>query len=305
MGPLIRRIVAGVATLRPDDPALVAGVRLSARLGAELHLVHVAAPRTPSDSLDLPRRKGILRGMAENVDPGATAARGVVCRVVAGAPERRLPDLAAEAEADLLVLGATRRTVLASAVLGTTADRVIRESRAPILVVREPLPDRPLRVLLTTDLSHHAAVAHARGGALARALSSAGEAETRSLFVEPAVLGELPVTREQADLHVERELLDFLRAEVPPSASTPCFRRGDPAFEIVREAREWSADLLVLGTHGRRGAGRLFLGSVAETVLRLAPCAALVIPPLRTYRMEGDHAGTQLHATQTEAPAGA
>lgn len=59
----------------------------------------------------------------------------------------------------------------------------------------------------------------------------------------------------------------------------------------MREAREWDADLLVLGTHGRRGVQRMFLGSVAETVLQHAPCATLVVPPLRPYRMEARRAG--------------
>ena len=305
MHPLIRRIVAGVATLRPDDPALAAGVRLSARLGAELHLVHVAPPGATSDPLDLPRRKGILCGLAESAAPEAAAAGGVVCRVVAGAPDRRLLDLVDETGAELLVLGATRRSDLASAVLGTTAGRVVRGARTPVLVVRGPLPERPLRVLLTTDLSHHATLAHARGGALARALCAPGEAAMRSLFVEPQVVGELPVAREEARRHAERELLEFLRAEVPPTASEPRLRRGDAAFEIVDEARAWGADLLVLGTHGRRGPERFLLGSVAETVLRYAPCAALVIPPLRPYRLEADHAGAHAHTADAEAHAGA
>ncbi|HEU0298498.1 MAG TPA: universal stress protein, partial [Longimicrobium sp.] len=54
---------------------------------------------------------------------------------------------------------------------------------------------------------------------------------------------------------------------------------GFPAHHILGVAREWGADLVVLGTHGRRGLPRFFLGSVAETVLRKAPCSALVIPP--------------------------
>ena len=303
MRPLIRRIVAGVATPRPDDPALAAGLRLSARLGADLHLVHVVAAAKEARPAGESKTLEVLRDAVESLAPGTTATPRVLCRVVAGVPERQLLDLAAEAEADLLVLGATRRTALASAVLGTTAGHVIRGARAPVLVVREPLPERPLRVLLTTDLSHHSAFAHARGGALARALSAPGEAETRSLFVEPPAMGEIPASREQVHLHAERELVDFLRAEVPPTHSTPRLRRGDPVFEIVGEAREWGADLLVLGTHGRRGVQRLVLGSVAETVLGHAPCAALVIPPLRPYRMEADLAGKHAHAVETVASA--
>jgi nucleotide-binding universal stress UspA family protein len=51
---------------------------------------------------------------------------------------------------------------------------------------------------------------------------------------------------------------------------------GDPAAEIVRWAKGHGPDLLVLGTHGRRGLRRFVLGSVAERVLREAPCPVLV-----------------------------
>ncbi|MFL5381811.1 MAG: universal stress protein [Longimicrobiaceae bacterium] len=299
----IRRLVAGIATLRPDDPALVSALRLSARLGAELHLVHVAAGPAAAGTPE-PRAPGTLREVAESVAPGTMQTGRVHCRVVAGVPERRLLEVAAGADASLLVLGATRRTALASAVLGTTAGHVIRNSPVPVLVVREPLPARPLRVLLTTDLSRHAAFAHVWGGSLARALCAPEEAEMRSLFVTAAVMGELPVARDHADLHAARELLDFLRAEVPPTSSAPRLRRGDVAVEIVREAQEWGADLLVLGTHGRRGVQRMFLGSVAETVLQHVPCAALVVPSLRPYRMEAHRAGAGARGAAT-LPAGA
>ena len=46
---------------------------------------------------------------------------------------------------------------------------------------------------------------------------------------------------------------------------------------VVKEAVDWKADLIVIGTHGRRGAGRLLLGSDAEQVLRLAPVPVLLV----------------------------
>ena len=46
---------------------------------------------------------------------------------------------------------------------------------------------------------------------------------------------------------------------------------------IVRDARKWKADLIVMGTHGRRGINRLMLGSDAETVLRTAQCPVLMV----------------------------
>jgi nucleotide-binding universal stress UspA family protein len=52
---------------------------------------------------------------------------------------------------------------------------------------------------------------------------------------------------------------------------------GDPATQIVRVARQTNAELIVLGTHGRTGLGRLLMGSVAEGVLRQAPCPVLTV----------------------------
>lgn len=46
---------------------------------------------------------------------------------------------------------------------------------------------------------------------------------------------------------------------------------------VVEEARTWRADLIVIGTHGRRGLGRLLLGSGAEQILRLSPVAVLLV----------------------------
>jgi nucleotide-binding universal stress UspA family protein len=52
---------------------------------------------------------------------------------------------------------------------------------------------------------------------------------------------------------------------------------GDPVFQIVEYARLESIDLIVMGTHGRSGVAHLFLGSVAERVVRTAPCPVLTV----------------------------
>ncbi len=52
---------------------------------------------------------------------------------------------------------------------------------------------------------------------------------------------------------------------------------GRAASEIIRTATEWLADVIVVGSHGRRGVGRALLGSVAEGVMRDAPCPILVV----------------------------
>jgi nucleotide-binding universal stress UspA family protein len=54
-------------------------------------------------------------------------------------------------------------------------------------------------------------------------------------------------------------------------------REGKPADQIIAAAREWRADLIVLGTHGRSGVARVILGSTAEGVMRGAPCPVVAV----------------------------
>lgn len=58
-------------------------------------------------------------------------------------------------------------------------------------------------------------------------------------------------------------------------------REGLAAEEIVAEARESGADLIVMGTHGHTGLEHVLLGSVAERTVRLAPCPVLTVKPPR------------------------
>ena len=75
-----------------------------------------------------------------------------------------------------------------------------------------------------------------------------------------------------------RRLIEDFRKRLPPgTAALEFLQVGKPATEIVDAAREWPADLVVIGSHGRGGIKRALLGSVAEHVMRQAPCPVLVV----------------------------
>ncbi len=79
----------------------------------------------------------------------------------------------------------------------------------------------------------------------------------------------------------EEKKLEALLGEVHQSG-TPArslFKKGVPYREISLAAKEISADLIVIGTHGRTGLDRLMMGSVAERVIRGAPCPVLLVKP--------------------------
>jgi nucleotide-binding universal stress UspA family protein len=78
----------------------------------------------------------------------------------------------------------------------------------------------------------------------------------------------------------QQKLWDDLRRVRSPDPAVPVDYRlaeGDPATEIVRAATDTRCDLIVLGTHGRTGLARLLMGSVAEQVVRKAPCPVLTV----------------------------
>ena len=82
---------------------------------------------------------------------------------------------------------------------------------------------------------------------------------------------------EEADRDYWRSQLEQIRPTDPRIAVRHVFLVGDPAAEIVRYGRDANVNLIVMGTHGRSGLERLLMGSVAEKVLRDAPCSVLVV----------------------------
>jgi nucleotide-binding universal stress UspA family protein len=76
------------------------------------------------------------------------------------------------------------------------------------------------------------------------------------------------------------ELEQYVRERLGLELGNVFVERGTPYAEVVRRAEAWNADYLVVGSHGRGGLSRMILGSVAERVVRHAPCSALVARPV-------------------------
>jgi len=145
------------------------------------------------------------------------------------------------------------------------------------------------RILFPTDFSEHAANAQEYALSLARQYG----AELRIIHVVQlyTYVFDFGVdTTAQYDAVTATlkkmldELLDTLAGE--PIPVTGDLLQGDPVAEIVRVAREENADLIVMGTHGRAALEHVLLGSVAEKVVRKAPCPVLTVrKPGHTFKM--------------------
>lgn len=140
------------------------------------------------------------------------------------------------------------------------------------------------RVLCPTDFSDVSTRAEAYAVSLARHYG----ATLHLLHVDPpmpimAPYGEIPVDvrlfevqREQAEADLAAARQRAHAAGVPVETA---LTGGQPAREILDRTKEGEIDLVVLGTHGRGGVEHMLLGSVAEKVLRKAPCPVLIVPP--------------------------
>lgn len=91
-------------------------------------------------------------------------------------------------------------------------------------------------------------------------------------MVMPQEMLEEPIVRNQEKLEQLVAARAGQAAVAPPIVAT-----GDARLQIEQTARRIGADLIVMGTHGRHGVSRLLLGSVAEAVLRIAPCPVLLV----------------------------
>jgi nucleotide-binding universal stress UspA family protein len=140
------------------------------------------------------------------------------------------------------------------------------------------------RVLYATDFSEASRRAFAAAVSIAKSL----DARLTILYVLPPVLLTLPeqyldaVTLDQLDKQARRwsaQELDKLngRAKRAGVRVTSLLRDGDASDQIVRACRSTKADLMVVGTHGRRGLPKFFLGSVAERVVAMAPCPVVTV----------------------------
>ena len=138
------------------------------------------------------------------------------------------------------------------------------------------------RILVPTDFSADANAAFDYALALARKFDA--PVHLVHVVEDPLAAGVWSseiYTAEIAGLQVNlvRDAEQRLRRSVPDTAGTVSteVRTGNAAKQIVDAARETHADLIVMGTRGRTGVAHVIMGSVAERVVRLAPCPVLTL----------------------------
>ena len=276
------------------DLAVVAASDLARLFGSRLVFVHAVPYPAPAQVLfphlvqgTTDRLMAVSRVASDTVAARVAGLTGrpeeeIDVRVDVGAPDEVIVETAEESGADLLVIGIAGNDS-SSKGLGAAALRIARHAHCPVLVVRSGATRGP--ILAATDLSDPAQGALSMAALLATTrgepLVALHVVDYSPIVVVPEAFGPgipIPVSEEEHKAILKAagdrlgEVLDTLEIK-----ADRLLEEGAPSERIVAAAEQIEAGLVVMGTAGGGGLRRMLLGSVAEDVLRLAPCSVLLV----------------------------
>lgn len=280
-------IVVGLDGSPESAGAAEAGWQLAQASGLDCQLVHaipgarsaleIAGTGVVLEDFELAMRARaraeVLAGVRNRV-PSRVADQLLVRE---GRPSAVLNEIALETDAHTLVLGGKHHSTLGRWLGGSTVQQVVRGLHVPLFVTAGDLPRHP-RVMVAIDVSYAARATIERALTFAALLQS----PVRALHViEEARDVPKGVLRPGA-LSYEDWCLERLERDLWPLLPIPdnhkVMRHGSVVETIAAEAAAWSADVLVVGSHGKGWVDRLLIGSVTEALLNDLPAAVLVVP---------------------------
>jgi nucleotide-binding universal stress UspA family protein len=294
----LKKIIVGYDFRPGGDIAARCAVELATRCAAEVKLVYVLEPlslsqrlssplTTPYSAEELTERAGErLRALVATTNYSALHAD---YEVRAGKPFLELILARRAWQADLIIVGGHHAQQSQS--LGTTSEYVVRKAMVPVLVAAAPFGEGAKTILVPTDFSVCAATAaeeaiafvrHFGGQVIffhAREPLSAFAYNYDPLFPVPPSLP--PFQPEDVEAALAQEWQGFLK-DLPSLGAIPWEQyhaEGRPIAAIREAAEQHHVDLIVMGTHGRTGLSQMLLGSVAEGLIRQAPCSVLTVRP--------------------------
>jgi nucleotide-binding universal stress UspA family protein len=286
-------IIVGTDFSETSARAVAAAARLARRMSLPLHIVH--ALELGHDQFFAEPRAAFTTWVTELLNRQADGLRheglSVDIHVRSKPADEALLDVARQADARLIVVAASQRGDKQD--LGSRADRVAAQSHVPVLVVRDPKPfeawtrgERPLRVVLGADLSLSAEAAMRWLDELTRL--GPCEVVLVHLYWPPLQFQRLGLSGVRSFIDPDVDVTRTLRHEFSQRLAgygglanvkyrlEPNLGRFD--VRVASLALEENADLVVVGSHGRNAAARLWEGSVARGVLRLAHSSVACVP---------------------------
>lgn len=262
---------------------------------SEVTVLHVSHGRK-----DDPAPASLVQSIREEIDreirtrEAGTASerpglKNLQVTVLTGHVASTLIDVIAAEQPDLVVLGTHGQTGLLHVLLGSVAEKIVRHSPSPTLVVRGAFHWPPRCLLLPLDFDDSAEEALLAASELRRVFNARVEAihvvaPPAPMAYPPEALIAFPAFNPEAAERAAGKRLREIADKHPSLPVVPHVTTGQAAARICEKAREIGADLILIPTHGRSGLSRLLIGSVAEQVVRYAPCQVLSFQPGKFFK---------------------
>ena len=300
----IQNIIVPIDFSKMSMQAIQVARQLARRFAASIHLAHVrhlnyaadfvvpAPPMVPFSFMPY-EQNGEQTALKElkkvASECGVSSAS---CAVLSGAPPfDEICRLAHTIPADLVVMPTHGRTGLKHVFLGSTAERIVQHSSCPVFVTRGSALQtnngsrfRMKTILVPVDFS-----SCSREG-LRYAIAFANEFRARIILLHATYLGyvyscegtaiyDIPALQKAARETAERKMREFVRSvNFGAVKFETVFTEGSPVLDICAFAKDHDIDLIITSTHGFSGFTHVLMGSIAEQVVRHAPCSVLVVP---------------------------
>ncbi len=279
----LNNIVIATDLSGPARQAADRAARLARSTGAQLRLVHALSASVAAQLQQLLGGETALEAaLIAQTRQELTALAGALAgeyqiniepALVQGAVVEEISREADAMHADLVVIGARGTGFMRRLMYGSTAERLLRKSTRPMLVVKQRAHEPYQRVLVALDNSAWAKPLIT----LARRIAPRAHLVLLSAYDVPyqgrmrlagATDGTIETYRERARQAAQQQLHALAgTAGLLPSDWTPCLRHADPSLAIVEQEVEQACDLIVMGKHGRNVMEDLLLGSVTSHVL--------------------------------------
>src|SRR3990167_3614195 len=279
----IKNLLVATDFSEPSRLAVDRAARLAGAAGAHLRPGHAGSGSAPAPlgqllGLDTAVEERLIEQAHQSLDSLAAELRAVYgvavdTNLLQGAVLEQITQAADRSAADLVVVGARGSGVFRHFLLGSTAERLLRKSVHPMLVVKKAPLEAYRRVLVPVDFSAWSAPLIE----LARSVAPGAHLVLLNAYEVPfegklrfASVSEATIESYRAKSHRAASLqLQALAADacLQPADWTPCIPHADPSQAIVEHEQAFGCDLIVIGKQGQTMTEELLLGSVTKHVL--------------------------------------
>ena len=283
------RLLLAAESSEFSEGAIREAISLSKRCGSKLTALSVIESNPEFGSMAPAILEKMEKEVLTHLDSVKARARqeGVACETITYEGEdsyKYIVEEAVKQKSTMIIMGRRGKKGFRRLVMGSTTAWTIGHAPCSVLVVPRAAQVEFKSVVVATDGSKYSAVAASEAIGIAKR----NNAKLTALAVVPADIA-MPTDIDFAA--IQREKLadqDLQAAEKNAKVVKDAAQKagvdaqafvmsGKPADAIIEIAKDKSADLIVVGSHGRTGLDRLLMGSVAERVIVMSSCAVLVV----------------------------